>query len=105
MLIQKPRSKNPNPVREQAKSPAEDMPSVGQLADTVLVTADNADLLRHMGPSPVQRIQDRLEHEFAAHDQNREVPMKDLKPLGFALLIIFSLIAWTLIVQLVRWVF
>ena len=105
MLIQKPHKTNPTLVRDQAKSPTEDMPSVGQAADTVLVTADNVDLLRHMGPSPVQRIQDRLEHEFAGHDQNGEVPMKDLRPLGFALLIIFSLIAWTLIVQLVRWVF
>jgi hypothetical protein len=105
MLIQKPRKKNPSLVREQAKSPSEDMPNIGQPVDTVLVTVDNADLLRHMGPSPVQRIQDRLEHEFAAHDPNENAPMKDLKPLGFALAIIFSLIAWTLIVQLARWVF
>ena len=105
MLIQKPHKKNPTPVREQAESPTEDMLHADQSADTVLVTSSNADLLSHMGPSPVQRIQDRLEYEFAAHDPNEEVPMKDLKPLGFALLIIFSLIAWTLIVQLARWVF
>jgi hypothetical protein len=105
MLIQKPRRKNPTPVREQARSSNREMPGAGTLADTILVTADNADLLRHMGPSPVQRIQDQLEHEFAAQDQNGEVPMKDLRPLGFAFAIIFSLIAWTLIVQLVRWVF
>lgn len=103
MLIQKPRKKNSTPVREPANSPNEDMQSGDPSADTVLVTADNADLLRQMGPSPVQRIQDRLEHEFAVHDQTSELPMKDLKPLGFAFAITVSLIIWTLIVQLVRW--
>jgi hypothetical protein len=105
MLIQKPRRKSPTPMREQAGASIGEMPDAGAHADTILVTADNADLLRHMGPSPVQRIQDRLEHEFAAQEQNGEVPMKDLRPLGFAFAIIFSLIAWTLIVQLARWVF
>ncbi|GIU67732.1 hypothetical protein [Candidatus Phycosocius spiralis] len=104
MLIQKTRRKNPTKMRAASMPSQGNNADAGQSSETMLVTAHNAELLAQAEPSPVQRIQDRLEQEFTAQDQQGDLPLKDLRPLGFAAAIIISLIAWTLIVQLVRWI-
>jgi hypothetical protein len=76
-----------------------------QVQDAVLVTAENAARFSrdpaHV-PSPVQSIQERLEMEFAAQIHEDDDSMRDLRPIGFAIAVVFSLIAWTLIIQVVR---
>lgn len=76
-----------------------------QPQDAVLVTAENSARFSrdpsHV-PSPVQSIQERLEMEFAAQTSDTDDSMKDLRPIGFAIAIAFSLIAWTLIIQVAR---
>lgn len=76
-----------------------------QVQDAVLVTAENSARFKrdpaHV-PSPVQSIQERLEMEFAAQIHEDDDSMRDLRPIGFAVAVVFSLIAWTLIIQVVR---
>ena len=76
-----------------------------QVQDAVLVTAENAARFSrdptHV-PSPVQSIQERLEMEFAARIHEDDDSMRDLRPIGFVIAVVFSLIAWTLIIQVVR---
>lgn len=79
--------------------------SESQLQDAVLVTAENSARFSRdpsQVPSPVQSIQERLEMEFAAQASETDDSRKDLRPIGFAIAIAFSLIAWTLIIQVVR---
>jgi hypothetical protein len=76
-----------------------------QEQDAVLVTAENsARFSRDPAdvPSPVQTIQERLELEFAAQIYEDDDSTRDLRPIGFTIAIVFSLIAWTLIIQVVR---
>ena len=40
--------------------------------------------------------------EFAAQIHEDDDSMRDLRPIGFAIAVVFSLIAWTLIIQVVR---
>jgi len=76
-----------------------------QVQEAILVTAENAARFSRDPtnvPSPVQTIQERLEMEFAAQIPEDDDSMRDLRPIGFAIAIVFSLIAWTLIIQVVR---
>jgi len=76
-----------------------------RVQDTVLVTTENAARFSRdssHAASPVQSIQERLELEFAAQIPEDDESMRDLRPIGFAIAVGFSLIAWTLIVQVVR---
>lgn len=50
--------------------------------------------------SPVQVIQDRLHSEFSADDPVVGPASKDLRLIGFIFAIVFSIAAWTLILQL-----
>lgn len=76
-----------------------------QVQDAVLVTAENSARFSrdptHV-PSPVQSIQERLEMEFAGQIHEDDDSMRDLRLIGFAVAVVFSLIAWTLIIQVVR---
>jgi hypothetical protein len=103
----------PKGQRDATEAQAVDLGSVqasveAQVQDAVLVTAENAARFSrdptHV-PSPVQSIQDRLEMEFAVQIPEDDDSMRDLRPIGFAIAIVFSLIAWTLIIQVVRMVF
>ncbi|WP_313587556.1 hypothetical protein [Aquidulcibacter sp.] len=76
-----------------------------QVQDAVLVTAENASRFSRdpaQAPSPVQTIQERLEMEFAARIYEDDDSLRDLRPVGFAVAVVFSLIVWTLIIQVVR---
>lgn len=97
-------------LREATEAQATDLESDQKLAeaqvqDAILVTAENAARFSrdpaHV-PSPVQTIQERLEMEFAAQIHEDDDSMRDLRPIGFAIAVVFSLIAWTLIIQVVR---
>ena len=100
----------PKGQRDATEAQAIDLESVNigvekQVQDAVLVTAENAARFSrdptHV-PSPVQSIQERLEMEFAAQIPEDDDSMRDLRPIGFAIAIAFSLIAWTLIIQVLR---
>jgi hypothetical protein len=102
----------PKGQRDATEAQAIDLESVHegverQVQDAVLVTAENAARFSrdpaHV-PSPVQSIQERLEMEFAVQIPEDDDSMRDLRPIGFAIAIVFSLIAWTLILQVVRMV-
>jgi hypothetical protein len=97
-------------LRDATEAQATDLESVQkhaetQVQDAVLVTAENAARFSrdptHV-PSPVQSIQERLEMEFAARIHEDDDSMRDLRPIGFVIAVVFSLIAWTLIIQVVR---
>ncbi|AMS30274.1 MAG TPA: hypothetical protein DIU09_16775 [Hyphomonadaceae bacterium] len=97
-------------LRDASEAQAIDLESVHnqvetQVQDAVLVTAENSARFKrdpaHV-PSPVQSIQERLEMEFAAQIHEDDDSMRDLRPIGFAIAVVFSLIAWTLIIQVVR---
>ena len=97
-------------LRDAPQAQAIDLESVHnhvdtQVQDAVLVTTENAARFSrdpsHV-PSPVQTIQERLEMEFAAQIHENDDSMRDLRPIGFAIAVGFSLIAWTLIIQVVR---
>lgn len=100
----------PKGQRDATEAQAIDMESVHDRVqiptqDAVLVTAENAARFSRDPtnvPSPVQTIQERLEMEFAAQIPEDDDSMRDLRPIGFAIAIVFSLIAWTLIIQVVR---
>jgi hypothetical protein len=100
----------PNGLRDATEGQAIDLESVDnhvetQVQDTVLVTAENAARFSRDPapvPSPVQTIQERLEMEFAARIHEDDDSIRDLRPVGFAIAVVFSLIAWTLIIQVVR---
>lgn len=100
----------PKGQRDATEAQAIDLESVHkhaeiQVQDAVLVTAENAARFSRdptIVPSPVQTIQERLEMEFAAQIPEDDDSMRDLRPIGFAIAIVFSLIAWTLIIQVVR---
>jgi len=100
----------PKGLHDTTEAQAIDLESVNkhaeiQVQDAVLVTAENAARFSrdpaHV-PSPVQTIQERLEMEFAAQIHEDDDSMRDLRPIGFAIAVVFSLIAWTLIIQVVR---
>jgi hypothetical protein len=100
----------PKGLRDTTEAQAIDLESVHkhaeiQVQDAVLVTAENAARFSrdpaHV-PSPVQTIQERLEMEFAARNHEDDDSLRDLRPVGFAIAVVFSLIAWTLIIQVVR---
>jgi hypothetical protein len=100
----------PSGHRDAIEAQAVDLESVqdsveAQVQDAVLVTAENAARFSrdpaHV-PSPVQTIQERLELEFAAQIYEEDDSVRDLRPIGFGFAIVFSLIAWTLIIQVVR---
>jgi hypothetical protein len=100
----------PKGQRNATEAQAIDLESVHnhvetQVQDAVLVTAENSARFSrdpaHV-PSPVQSIQERLEMEFAAQIHEDDDSMRDLRPVGFAIAVVFSLIAWTLIIQVVR---
>ncbi len=97
-------------LRDATEAQAIDLESVHkhaeiQVQDAVLVTAENAARFSrdpaHV-PSPVQSIQERLEMEFSGRIHEDDDSMRDLRPIGFAIAVVFSLIAWTLIIQVVR---
>jgi uncharacterized protein (UPF0335 family) len=76
-----------------------------QEQDAVLVTAENSARFSRDPAhvfSPVQTIQERLELELADQIYEDDDSMRDLRPVGFAISVVFSLIAWTLIIQVVR---
>jgi hypothetical protein len=96
--------------RDAIEAQAIDLDSVNdpieaQEQDAVLVTTENSARFSrdpaHV-PSPVQTIQERLEMEFAARNHEDDDSLRDLRPVGFAIAVVFSLIAWTLIIQVVR---
>jgi hypothetical protein len=97
-------------LRNTTEAPAINLESVHkhaeiQVQDAVLVTAENSARFSRdpaYVPSPVQTIQERLEMEFAAQIHEDDDSMRDLRPIGFAIAVVFSLIAWTLIIQVVR---
>jgi hypothetical protein len=79
-----------------------------QAHDGVLSTARNAQGFSPDPapfPSPVHSIQDRLERVFGAKIHEDDGAIRDLRPIGFGVAVVFSLIAWTLIIQLARLVF
>ncbi len=68
----------------------------------VLVTTENSQSLADESPqflSPVQFIQDRLHSEFSPQDQAADYVTKDLRPIGIVFAIVFSVTAWTLLIQ------
>lgn len=96
-------SREADKARDLKPAPLTDSDATARIVPVDVDTAQAALSVNPVpGPSPVQTIQDRLEQAFAAHHEDELESRKDLRLLGLAIAVIFSLMAWTLILQFVR---